>query len=231
VSEDSLKLLDVSMTFALGETTVNVLHDVNLSVRRGESVALVGESGIGKSTLLQISALLERPTSGDVLINGIMTRSLNNLEKTRIRSSNIGFVYQSHNLLPEFSALENVAIPQFIRGAPRGSAFGRAIELLKAVGLSDRLHHRPQMLSGGERQRVAIARALANAPKIIIADEPTGSLDPKTSFAIFSLLLDLVETGGISMLMATHNLELAERLDTVLHMGATGISRYSTFTT
>jgi lipoprotein-releasing system ATP-binding protein len=218
MSEDSLRLLDVSMIFASGDAVVRVLDRVNLSVHRGEAIALVGESGTGKSTLLQIAALLERPTSGDVFINETSANDLSNRERARIRRDNIGFVYQFHNLLPEFSALENVAMPRFVRKIPRRKALDEAAELLCSIGLSERMHHATQRLSGGEKQRVAIARSIINNPRIIIADEPTGSLDPENSSAIFGLLLKLVRQNGISMLMATHNLELAKTLDSTVHI-------------
>jgi lipoprotein-releasing system ATP-binding protein len=215
---DSLRLSNVSKTFSSGDASINVLDNVNLVVRRGESVALVGESGTGKSTLLQIAALLETQTSGDVFIDGVLTNNLSDFERTKIRRNNIGFVYQFHNLLPEFSAIENVVIPQVIGGTTKNDAICIATELLCAVGLSDRLHHPSQKLSGGERQRVAVARAVANNPKLVVADEPTGSLDPNTSAIVFDLLIGLVKTRGISMIVATHNLELAKLLDSIVNI-------------
>ena len=182
----------------------------------GEGVALVGPSGSGKSTLLQIAALLEQPTSGNVIINGLNTKGISDEERTKLRRENLGFVYQFHNLLPEFSALENVMIPQLLRKIPKKEAEQRALDLLNQVELSHRIHQSPKKLSGGEQQRVAIARALANNPTLIIADEPTGNLDPKNSEIVFDLLLNLVKKNGMSVFMATHNMDLANRLDRIV---------------
>ena len=182
----------------------------------GEGVALVGPSGSGKSTLLQIAALLEQPTSGNVIINGLNTKGISDEERTKLRRENLGFVYQFHNLLPEFSALENVMIPQLLRKIPKKEAEQRALDLLNQVELSHRIHQSPKKLSGGEQQRVAIARALANNPTLIIADEPTGNLDPKNSEIVFDLLLNLVKKNGMSVFMATHNMDLATRLDRIV---------------
>lgn len=208
-----LELQGINMRFPSGEGFIDVLSNVSFEIGRGESAALVGQSGAGKSTLLQIAALLEKPTSGDVLINGRSVLGLSDNEKTAVRRNNIGFVYQYHNLLPEFSALENVMIPQLMRGVAKNEALEKAKELLDAVGLSHRLDHGPKKLSGGEQQRAAIARALANDPDIIIADEPTGNLDNTTANVVFELLLNLINTKKMSILMATHNLELAKMLD------------------
>jgi lipoprotein-releasing system ATP-binding protein len=215
---ETLKLDNIFMSFASGETVINVLNNVNITVRKGESVALVGESGTGKSTLLQIAALLEKPSTGSIFVNEVLTNSLTDNEKTKIRRENIGFVYQFHNLLPEFSSVENVMIPQLINRISKNKAKDRAIDLLNSVGLSKRLNHPSKKLSGGERQRVAIARALANNPDIIIADEPTGNLDPMTASVIFNLFLNLTKQEGISVLMATHNLDLAKRLDSIIQI-------------
>ena len=186
------------------------------SSRRGEMVALIGPSGAGKSTLLQICGLLEPPSAGEVLIKGEDAGKLSDDERTALRRTTIGFVYQYHHLLPEFSALENIVIPQMIAGIARKEAEGRAKELLNLVGLGKRLDHRPAQLSGGEQQRVAIARALANAPALLLADEPTGNLDHRTADEVFSLLTKLVKAVGLAAMVATHNLELARRMDRIL---------------
>jgi lipoprotein-releasing system ATP-binding protein len=192
---------------------LEILRGAELAVNPGQSVALVAPSGAGKSTLLHVAGLLEHPDSGDVLINGVSTAGLADAERTRIRRNEIGFVYQAHHLLPEFSALENVMLPQMIRGLTRAEARGRAAELLSYLGLAERLEHRPAELSGGEQQRVAIARAVANAPQILLADEPTGNLDVHTADQVFAALRQLVRASGLATIMATHNLELAARMD------------------
>ncbi len=208
-----LELKNIHMRFPSGDAFINVLDNVSFGISRGESAALVGESGAGKSTLLQIAALLEKPTSGQIIIGGKNVIGLCDDAKTEIRRNNIGFVYQYHNLLPEFSALENVMIPQLMRNLPKKLALEKAMDLLNSVGLSHRTNHSPKKLSGGEQQRVAIARALANDPDIIIADEPTGNLDNATANVVFELLLNLITHRKMSILMATHNLELAKMLD------------------
>ena len=213
-----LELKNLKMDFKSGDEIIQVLNGVDFSIKKGETVALVGPSGTGKSTLLQIAALLEKPKSGEIFIDGILTTSLNNDEKTKIRRDKIGFVYQFHNLLSEFSALENVMIPQLMNNVSKNEAEKKAIKLLNSVELSHRLNHQPKKLSGGEQQRVAIARALVNDPQIIIADEPTGNLDPNTADIIFSLLLNLAKENGMSMFMATHNLGLANMLDRVVSL-------------
>jgi lipoprotein-releasing system ATP-binding protein len=190
----------------------------------GEGVALVGQSGTGKSTLLQIIALLEGPTSGEVIIDGIRTSELSDDAKTKIRRKNVGFVYQFHNLLPEFTVVENVMIPCIAAGVRRNEAKDRALALLHSVGLRPRIEYSPKRLSGGEQQRVAIARALANEPNLIIADEPTGNLDPATASLVFDLFIGLVRSKNAALLMATHNLELARRLDRSL-MISNGVVR------
>jgi lipoprotein-releasing system ATP-binding protein len=189
-----------------------VLGGAELSIWPGQSVALIGPSGAGKSTLLHIAGLLEHPDGGEVYIDGRATSLLSDGERTQIRRTEIGFVYQFHHLLPEFSALENVMLPQMIRGLARNEARKRAAELLSYLGLKARLEHRPGELSGGEQQRVAIARAVANAPRLLLADEPTGNLDPKTSAHVFGVLEQLVHASGFAAIVATHNMDLARRM-------------------
>jgi len=196
-----------------GGGRLEVIRDATFRVDRGEMVALIGPSGSGKSTLLQIAGLLERPDSGTIRVGEAEAGKLGDNGRTALRLSHIGFVYQYHHLLPEFSALENVAMPQLIAGRSRSAAQGRANELLAHVGLSERTDHRPAELSGGEQQRVAIARALANQPQLLLADEPTGNLDPHTSDEVFALLIGLVREFGLAALIATHNIGLAERMD------------------
>jgi lipoprotein-releasing system ATP-binding protein len=208
-----LFLHDVERHYRQGDETVHVLNSVELALWGGQSVALVAPSGAGKSTLLHIAGLLEHPDHGDVYIEGRSTAVLADHERTRIRRNEIGFVYQSHHLLPEFSAIENVLLPQMIRGLPRGEAKTRAVELLGYLGLSGRLDHRPSELSGGEQQRVAIARAVANAPRILLADEPTGNLDVHTAEHVFNALTQLVSASGLAAMIATHNMDLAARMD------------------
>ncbi len=199
--------------FRQGDTTLNILKEAELAVWPGQSVALVAPSGAGKSTLLHIAGLLEHADSGEVYINSAPTSPLTDVERTRIRRTEIGFVYQFHHLLPEFSALENVMLPQMIRGLKRAEARARAAELLTYLGLKERLTHRPAELSGGEQQRVAIARAVANAPRIVLADEPTGNLDLHTSERVFATLGQLVRASGLAAIVATHNLEIAAQMD------------------
>ena len=195
-----------------------MLHGVSLEVRPGELVALVGPSGSGKSTLLHIAGLLERPDAGEVVIGGQAASALDDNARTGLRRNAIGFVYQYHHLLPEFSALENVILPQMIAGLSKAEARLRAEELLGRVGLAERAEHRPARLSGGEQQRVAIARGLANAPAILFADEPTGNLDPHTAESVFDLLMEMVRGAGLAVLIATHNLDLAARMDRTLRL-------------
>ena len=209
----ALRLVGVQRRFSEAKGALEILKDAALDLRGGEMVALVAPSGTGKSTLLHVAGLLERPDGGDVLIGGSSTRGLGDGERTRLRREEIGFVYQAHHLLPEFSAQENVVLPQMIRGLSRREASTRAGELLSFLGLGERLTHRPAELSGGEQQRVAIARAVANAPRILLADEPTGNLDPHTSSHVFQTLISLVRASGVAALIATHNLELASRMD------------------
>ncbi len=211
-----LDLANVSRTFVQANERLEVLRGVSLAVAPGEMVALVGPSGSGKSTLLHIAGLLERPDSGEMRVAGQATNKLNDDRRTALRRSTIGFVYQYHHLLPEFSALENVVVPQMIAGVPRRKAAVRAEALLAKVGLMPRASHRPAQLSGGEQQRVAIARALANEPRLLLADEPTGNLDHHTAEDVFAQLLKLVHEAGVGALIATHNLELAARMDRTL---------------
>lgn len=218
MSDLALELRDVSRTFQQGGRDLSVLREANMALARGEIVALVGPSGAGKSTLLHIAGLLERPDSGDVVVAGESCAGLPDSERTRLRRGTLGFVYQFHHLLPEFSALENVMLPQMIAGTSRSVARERAGELLEMVGLSDRATHRPGQLSGGEQQRIAIARSVANAPTVLLADEPTGNLDPETAGAVFAQMLKLVRGAGLGALVATHNLELAARMDRVLEL-------------
>jgi len=212
----ALELRGVRRVFRLAGTELRVLNGVDLVLRPGEIVALVGPSGAGKSTLLHVAGLLERPDGGAVLIGGEDCGGLSDERRTLLRRSEIGFVYQFHHLLPEFSALENVMLPQMIAGVARRRARGKAAALLDQVGLAPRARHRPARLSGGEQQRVAIVRALANDPRILLADEPTGNLDHATGEGVMSTLLDLVRYNGLAVLIATHNLELARRLDRVV---------------
>ena len=212
----TLELRGVRRVFKQAGTELRVLNGVDLSLREGEIVALVGPSGAGKSTLLHVAGLLERPDGGAVMIDGEDCGGLSDERRTLLRRSEIGFVYQFHHLLPEFSALENVMLPQMIAGLARGRAREKARGLLAQVGLAPRAGHRPARLSGGEQQRVAIVRALANDPKILLGDEPTGNLDHATGESVLATLLDLVRHSGLAALIATHNLELARRLDRVV---------------
>jgi lipoprotein-releasing system ATP-binding protein len=196
-----------------GEQALVILDGAKLALWAGQSVALVAPSGSGKSTLLHIAGLLESPDDGEVYVAGAPTSQLSDMERTQIRRNDIGFVYQSHRLLPEFSALENVMLPQMIRGLKRSETIKRSSEILAYLGLADRIKHRPAELSGGEQQRVAIARAVANAPRALLADEPTGNLDPNTADHVFQALMQLVKATSVAMLIATHNMELAGRMD------------------
>jgi lipoprotein-releasing system ATP-binding protein len=196
-----------------GDATLDILKGAELALWPGQSVALVGPSGAGKSTLLHIAGLLEQPNGGEVYLDGVATSALADAERTQLRRTEIGFVYQSHHLLPEFSAAENVMLPQMIRGLTRREARNRATELLTYLGLGERATHRPAELSGGEQQRVAIARAVANAPRVLLADEPTGNLDPHTAEHVFNTLAQLVRASGLAAIVATHNLDIAGRMD------------------
>jgi lipoprotein-releasing system ATP-binding protein len=209
----ALALRGVRKVFRQGGVELAVLNGVDLALQPGEIVALVGPSGAGKSTLLHVAGLLERPDGGSVLVEGRDCGGLSDEHRTLLRRRALGFVYQFHHLLPEFSALENVMLPQMIAGVPRGDARRKAEMLLGQVGLAERLSHRPARLSGGEQQRVAIVRALANDPKILLADEPTGNLDHTTAESVMASLIEIVRGSGLAALIATHNLDLARRLD------------------
>ncbi len=206
-------LHDIKRQYRQGDAILTILDGAKLALWAGQSVALVAPSGSGKSTLLHIAGLLESPDSGEVYVGGTATSGLSDIERTHIRRTDIGFVYQSHRLLPEFSALENVMMPQMIRGLKRAEAAKRAKEILAYLGLAERIVHRPSEMSGGEQQRVAIARAVANAPRVLLADEPTGNLDPHTADHVFQALMQLVRATRVAMLIATHNMELASRMD------------------
>ncbi|MGQ0457755.1 MAG: ABC transporter ATP-binding protein [Hyphomicrobium sp.] len=213
-----LQLIDVRRAFRQGAREIQVLKGVYADLWPGQSVALVGPSGAGKSTLLHIAGLLEAPTSGAVVIGGRDCAGLSEADRTRLRRREIGFIYQFHQLLPEFSALENVIIPQMILGRRRRDAAHRARQLLTGLGLGDRVDHRPAELSGGEQQRTAICRGLANAPRLLLADEPTGNLDPETSEYVFQELIALIRQQGVAALIATHNIDLARRMDRIFRM-------------
>jgi lipoprotein-releasing system ATP-binding protein len=213
MNEAILELRKVARHYREGEARLDILVDINLSIYPGETVALLAPSGAGKSTLLHIAGLLERQDGGEVLISNAPTSRMSDAERTRLRRATIGFIYQFHHLLPEFSALENVALPQMIKGLSRDEARLRAQQLLDYLLLGPRASHRPSELSGGEQQRVAIARAVANAPHLLLADEPTGNLDPRTAEHVFGTLLTLARSTGLAALIATHNLELAKQMD------------------
>jgi lipoprotein-releasing system ATP-binding protein len=216
-----LALHDIARVYTSGAQKLEIFRGVTNQIAAGEVVALVGPSGSGKSSLLHICGLLEAPTAGEVIINGRNCAALPDAERTRIRREELGFVYQFHHLLPEFSAAENIVVPQLIAGRRRSEAESHAARLLGMVGLGERLTHRPATLSGGEQQRVAIARALANQPALLLADEPTGNLDPKTADMVFRLLIEICRARGVAALIATHNLQMATRMDRtwLLHEG------------
>jgi lipoprotein-releasing system ATP-binding protein len=215
MSSPVLSLRGVSRTYKTGEGALQVLRGVDLDVFSGEVVGLIGPSGSGKSSLLHAAGLLEHPTEGRVLVEGQDCTDLPDRARTKVRLGLIGFVYQFHHLLPEFSAIDNVALPQTIAGQSKAQARRRATALLTHLGLSERINHQPGQLSGGEQQRVAIARALANEPRVVLADEPTGNLDPHTSATVFQALFDLARATGVAVLIATHNMELARYMDRV----------------
>jgi lipoprotein-releasing system ATP-binding protein len=216
MNKPHLLLTDVHRHYGQGDSIVRVLEAANLVVNSGELVALVAPSGAGKSTLLHLSGLLESPQGGEVAIMGIPTSKLGDRGRTQLRRSTVGYVYQFHHLLPEFSALENVSMPQLIAGKSPAEADKRSMELLDLLGVAPRASHRPAELSGGEQQRIAIARAAANHPKVILADEPTGNLDPETSDLVFAALASLIKNEGAAALIATHNHDLARRADRIV---------------
>jgi len=213
MSAPILEISGVARHYREGDARLDILTHVDLALAPGETVALVAPSGAGKSTLLHIAGLLEKPDHGEVLIDNRATSKMSDDERTRLRRDAIGFVYQSHHLLPEFTALENVVAPQMIRGLDRREANRRAKELLDYLGLGPRASHRPSELSGGEQQRVAIARAVANAPLVLLADEPTGNLDPRTADHVFATLMALARNTGLAALIATHNFDLSDQMD------------------
>lgn len=213
-----LSLQGIRRTFVQGDRRLDVLRGVSVDLHPGEIVAMVGQSGSGKSTLLHLAGLLERPDEGEVMVDGKPAGKLPDRDRTELRRGFLGFVYQYHHLLPEFSAVENVMLPQMLAGVTRSAARKRAADLLSMVQLGDRLDHRPGRLSGGEQQRVAIARAIANAPRVLLADEPTGNLDSTTAETVFQQLLALVRETGMAALVATHNPELAARMDRTVHL-------------
>ncbi len=211
-----LKLENLRRSYTEGAGTLEVLKGISIEIYPGEIVALMGPSGAGKTTMLQISGLLEQPTSGKILINGVSAETMDDTQRTMLRRNDIGFVYQFHQLLPDFSALENVVMPQLIHGSGLKDAEENAIKLITKMGLAARIHHRPAEMSGGEQQRIAIARAVANHPKLLLADEPTGNLDSKTADVVFGELMTLVRDMQVGALIATHNAELAARMDRVI---------------
>ena len=210
-----LSLRGVVRNYPSGGRLLEVLKGADLDVHPGEMIGLIGPSGSGKSSLLHAAGLLEHPDAGQIIVEGRDCSTLNERARTKVRLGKIGFVYQFHHLLPEFTALDNVAMPQRIAGKSRTAARERAGQLLEQLGLGERLHHQPAQMSGGEQQRVAIARALANAPRVVLADEPTGNLDPVTSEAVFKALFDLCRQEGVAAVVATHNMELARFMDRV----------------
>lgn len=218
MSKILLETQSLGKTYHQGDEDLQILHDINLSVKSGEIVALVGSSGAGKSTLLQMIGLLDKPTTGKIFVMGEDVSGLEDHKRTRLRRKHLGFVYQFHYLQPEFSALENVVIPQMINGVDKDEAERKGRNLLDEMGLSHRYDHRPARLSGGEQQRVAISRALANDPQILMADEPTGNLDPNTSEEVFDMLIRRTREKGIGAIIATHNMDLAKRMDRILEI-------------
>ena len=221
MSEPALELKGIEKVYKRGEPgEIRVLRGIDLTLIPGEAVALVAPSGAGKSTLLHIAGLLDQPDAGEVRIGGEAMQAQSDRRRTAVRRDQVGFVYQFHHLLPEFSAEENIVLPQLANGVGRGVARARATELLTSVGVAERAGHRPAALSGGEQQRVAFCRALANSPRVLLADEPTGNLDPETSDRVFGAMMDLVRQTGLAALVATHNMELASRMDRVLRLDA-----------
>jgi lipoprotein-releasing system ATP-binding protein len=221
MNDVTLKVEGLKKAYNMGKPNeVQVLQDVSLQVAKGEVVALVAPSGAGKSTLLHIAGLLDSPDDGTVAIGGEDMTKLGDRKRTAVRRNDVGFIYQFHHLLPEFSALENIVLPQLANGIAQADAQAHAVDLLTRVGVEIRADHRPAELSGGEQQRVAFCRALANKPKLLLADEPTGNLDPGTSDRVFDALMELVRSSGLSALIATHNLELAGRMDRIVRLDA-----------
>lgn len=219
MSELALDLSGIEKTYNKGKPSeVMVLRGASVSVKPGEVVALVAPSGAGKSTLLHIAGLLDTPDAGQVRLNGRDMGGLADRPRTDVRRADVGFIYQFHHLLPEFTAMENIVIPQLANGVSEAEARSRAVDLLTRVGVAGRADHRPAALSGGEQQRVAFCRALANAPRLLLADEPTGNLDPATSDQVFAALMDLVRATGLAALIATHNMELAARMDRIVRL-------------
>ena len=213
-----LRLINLKKTYRQGDRELHILEGASADLYEGEAVALVVPSGAGKTTLLQVVGLLDRPDEGSIILSGRDCATFSDAERTRVRRTEIGFVYQFHHLLPEFNALENVVLPQRIAGLSRAEAEKRATDLLSVFGLKERLTHRPAELSGGEQQRVAVARAVANAPLLLLADEPTGNLDPQTAERVFVQLLQFVKKAGLVAFIATHNYDLAHRMDRVLRL-------------
>ena len=213
-----LELKDIYKNYTQAGKELHILKGICFSVKEGEVAAMLGQSGVGKSTFLHIAGLLENATKGEIIIDGQSCAKLSDIEKTRIRRNKIGFVYQFHHLLPEFTALENISIPQMVAGISQKKANKRSVELLEKMGLEDRMTHRPSQLSGGEQQRVAIARALANHPRILLADEPTGNLDEETGAAVLDVLLNISKEENIAALFVTHNQSLADRMDQCFYL-------------
>ena len=218
MNDAPLRLDRITRIYKQAGRELVVFRDISLTLKPGEIVALVGQSGAGKSSLLHIAGLLEEPSSGEVFVGGQAASHLPERTRTELRRDKLGFVYQFHHLLPEFSALENVAMPRRIAGEGRDEAAKEALRLLTLVGLAERVDHRPAQLSGGEQQRVAIARALANSPRVLLADEPTGNLDPRTADAVFEILIQLVRSENLSALIATHNYALSDKMDRTLQL-------------
>ena len=211
-----IEISQLSQYFQQGQTRLEILKDVSLKITAGEMVGLVGPSGSGKSTLLHLAGLLERPSGGKIIYMGQDCELMTDHQRTKLRLHEIGFIYQFHHLLPEFSAIENIIIPQLIAGLTKIEAANRANQLLNMVGLSERADHKASQLSGGEKQRVAIVRSIANVPRLVLADEPTGNLDPLTSTQVFEQLRSVIKGGKLSAIIATHNYQLAEKLDRIL---------------
>jgi lipoprotein-releasing system ATP-binding protein len=226
MSNTVLSLENVSKSFKQGKNKIKVLQNAFLDIKEGEVVALVGPSGSGKSTLLQIAGLLDSPTTGKISINGDDCTKASDSKRTMTRTTDIGFIYQFHHLLPEFTAIENVVIPQLIAKKTQKEAQDTANEILKKLGLASRLNHKPAELSGGEQQRVAIARAIVNNPSLLLADEPTGNLDPETSKDVFDILIDSAKSAGLAMLIVTHNLDLAKQMDKIVTLSGGEVTKY-----